>query len=131
AARGSCSSSRARRARVRGAGGRGSATAPPGSRSQAVSGGAAAAGGGTGPRGPPGQASAQTATAGDRIRYVRGLLRMEEGSPRRGVNPRVIAAQVCEALNRSGSKYLVIGGVACILHGYARTREDVDVLIER
>ncbi len=56
---------------------------------------------------------------------------MEEGAPRRGVTPRVIAAQVCAALNRSGAKYLVIGGVACILHGYARTTEDVDILIER
>src|SRR5256886_9642841 len=56
---------------------------------------------------------------------------MEEGAPRRGVTPRVIAAQVCAALNRSGSKYLVIGGVACILHRYARTTEDVDILIER
>ncbi len=54
---------------------------------------------------------------------------MEEGAPRRGVTPRVIAAQVCEALNRSGAKYLVIGGVACILHGYARTTEDVDIRI--
>jgi len=56
---------------------------------------------------------------------------MEEGAPRRGVTPQVIAAQVCAALNRSGAKYLVIGGVACILHGYARTTEDVDILIER
>ncbi len=56
---------------------------------------------------------------------------MEEGTPRRGVTPQVIAAQVCAALNRSGAKYLVIGGVACILHGYARTTEDVDILIER
>jgi len=56
---------------------------------------------------------------------------MEEGAPRRGVTPRIIAAQVCEALNRAGAKYLVIGGIACILHGYARTTEDVDILIER
>ena len=41
----------------------------------------------------------------------------EEGAPRRGTTPELIAAQVCEALNRSGAKYLVIGGVACILHG--------------
>jgi len=56
---------------------------------------------------------------------------MEEGAPRRGVTPRAIAAQVCEALNRSRAKYLVIGGVACILHGYARATDDVDILIER
>jgi predicted nucleotidyltransferase len=47
------------------------------------------------------------------------------------VTPRTVAAQVCQALNRSGAKYLVIGGVACILHGYARATDDVDILIER
>ncbi len=56
---------------------------------------------------------------------------MEAGAPRRGVTPRTNAAQVCEALNRSRAKYLVIGGVACILHGYARATDDVDILIER
>src|SRR5207245_2765408 len=78
-----------------------------------------------------GQAPPRPAAASDRIRLLRGFLRMEEGAPRRGVTPRVIAAQVCAALNRSGAKYLVIDGVACILHGYARTTEDVDILIER
>jgi hypothetical protein len=38
---------------------------------------------------------------------------------------------VCEALNRAGAKYLVIGGVACVLHGHARATDDVDILIER
>jgi len=38
---------------------------------------------------------------------------------------------VCAALNRGNAKYLVIGGVACILHGYARATDDIDVLIER
>ncbi|MDP3940564.1 MAG: hypothetical protein Q8R92_20825 [Deltaproteobacteria bacterium] len=38
---------------------------------------------------------------------------------------------VCAALNRGKAKYLVIGGVACILHGYARATEDIDILIER
>ena len=46
---------------------------------------------------------------------------MEEGAPRR----------VCRALNAARAKYLVIGGIACILHGYSRTTEDVDILIER
>jgi len=45
--------------------------------------------------------------------------------------PQAIAAQVCAALNRAGAKYLVIGGVACVLHGYARATTDVDILIER
>lgn len=56
---------------------------------------------------------------------------MEKGAPRRGVKPKAIAAQVCQALNRSGAKYLVIGGVACVLHGYVRATTDVDILIER
>jgi predicted nucleotidyltransferase len=56
---------------------------------------------------------------------------MEEGATRRGVTPRAIAAQVCAALNDAGAKYLVIGGVACVLHGYVRATTDVDILIER
>ena len=27
---------------------------------------------------------------------------------------------MCAALNRAKARYLVIGGIACILHGYAR-----------
>lgn len=56
---------------------------------------------------------------------------MEDGQPRRGVTPRAVAAQVCDALNQSGAHYLVIGGIACILHGVVRGTEDVDILIER
>ncbi len=47
------------------------------------------------------------------------------------MTPKAIAAQVCGALNRSQAKYLVIGGVACVLHGYLRATTDVDILIER
>ncbi len=56
---------------------------------------------------------------------------MEEGAPHRGTAPELIAAQVCQALNAAGARYLVIGGIACILHGYVRATTDVDVLIER
>ena len=56
---------------------------------------------------------------------------MEEGAPRRSVRPEEITAQVCEALNRTEAKYLVIGGVACILHGHVRATTDVDILIGR
>ncbi len=38
---------------------------------------------------------------------------------------------MCAALNRAKSRYLVIGGIACILHGYARATDDIDILIER
>ena len=56
---------------------------------------------------------------------------MEEGAPRRGVGPRATAAQVCAALNEAGARYLVIGGVACVLHGYVRATTDIDILIAR
>jgi len=56
---------------------------------------------------------------------------MEKGPPGWGVGPRIKALQVCVALNAAGAKYLVIGGVACVLHGYARATTDVDILIER
>ncbi len=56
---------------------------------------------------------------------------MEEETPHRRVIPQAIAARVCAALNETGSRYLVIGGVACVLHGYVRATTDVDILIER
>ena len=40
-------------------------------------------------------------------------------------------ARVCATLNRAKVRYLVIGGVACILHGYGRGTEDINILIER
>ena len=39
--------------------------------------------------------------------------------------------RVCAALNATGARYLVTGGVACILHGHVRATSDVDLLIER
>lgn len=45
--------------------------------------------------------------------------------------PRLIATTVCGALNQAGAQYLVIGGIACILHGHVRATMDVDILIER
>jgi hypothetical protein len=40
-------------------------------------------------------------------------------------------AQVCAALNATGSRYLVVGGTAVVLHGYVRATTDVDILIGR
>lgn len=37
---------------------------------------------------------------------------------------------LCNSLNRSGVRYIVIGGCAVILHGYFRTTNDIDLLIE-
>lgn len=56
---------------------------------------------------------------------------MEKETSDRRVNPPTSAVQVCAALNETGSNYLVIGGIACILHGYIRATTDVDILIER
>ena len=56
---------------------------------------------------------------------------MEDDAASRRVKPEIRAAQVCAALNDAGAHYLVIGGVACILHGYVRATKDVDILIER
>jgi hypothetical protein len=38
--------------------------------------------------------------------------------------------RVCSLLNAEGAKYLVAGARAVILHGYIRTTQDVDILIE-
>ena len=56
---------------------------------------------------------------------------MEEGRPGRWSRPEITAAAVCAELNRTGSRYLVIGGIACILHGHVRATTDIDILIER
>ena len=53
---------------------------------------------------------------------------MENDPSRRGVTR---VAQVCAALNRTGAHYLVIGGMACVLHGHVRGTKDVDILIQR
>jgi uncharacterized protein (DUF1330 family) len=36
---------------------------------------------------------------------------------------------VLDALNRAGVRYLVVGGVAVVLHGYLRTTADLDLVI--
>jgi len=56
---------------------------------------------------------------------------MEEDPPPRRTRPELTAAAVCGALNAAGARYLVIGGIACILHGHVRATTDLDVLIER
>ena len=47
------------------------------------------------------------------------------------VKPTTLATRVCATLNEHGANYLVIGGIACVLHGYVRATTDVDILIER
>ena len=38
--------------------------------------------------------------------------------------------KLCEALNREGVKYVVIGGFAVFLHGFPRFTEDIDLFID-
>lgn len=55
-----------------------------------------------------------------------------EGLPAdQAMTPRPGVVDVCATLNAEGAKYLVVGGVACILHGYVRATIDLDILIER
>jgi len=47
------------------------------------------------------------------------------------VRQTTLVTRVCAALNSHGVRYLVIDGMACVLHGYVRATSDVDILIER
>jgi len=37
---------------------------------------------------------------------------------------------LCRRLNATGAKYIVIGGMAVIQHGFVRATEDIDLLVE-
>lgn len=39
--------------------------------------------------------------------------------------------EVCKLLNDEGARYLVVGGIACNLHGLIRATKDIDILIPR
>jgi predicted nucleotidyltransferase len=56
---------------------------------------------------------------------------MEESPPGRWRRPELTAAQIAGVLNAEGARYLVIGGIACILHGHVRATTDMDILIGR
>jgi hypothetical protein len=38
---------------------------------------------------------------------------------------------LCRALNKQGARYVVVGGMAVIHHGFLRATEDIDLLLER
>ncbi len=54
----------------------------------------------------------------------------------RSANPYARAPHVedlkalCDALNRHGVRYVLIGGFAVILHGYVRATKDIDLLLD-
>ncbi|MCX6868087.1 MAG: hypothetical protein NTV46_18115 [Verrucomicrobia bacterium] len=37
---------------------------------------------------------------------------------------------ICRELNHQGARYIVVGGMAMIIHGFIRATEDIDLLIE-
>ncbi len=39
--------------------------------------------------------------------------------------------KICAALNRAGARYVVIGGMAMVVHGFNRGTEDIDLLVDR
>lgn len=39
--------------------------------------------------------------------------------------------RICRALNEAGAKYIVIGGMAMVAHGFNRGTEDIDLLVDR
>lgn len=39
--------------------------------------------------------------------------------------------KICDSLNKSGARYVVIGGMAMVLHGFNRGTEDIDLLVDR
>ncbi len=38
--------------------------------------------------------------------------------------------EVCGALNRARVRYVVVGGVAVVLHGYPRLTADLDLVVD-
>jgi hypothetical protein len=39
--------------------------------------------------------------------------------------------KICKSLNRAGARYIVIGGMAMVVHGFNRGTEDIDLLVDR
>jgi len=39
--------------------------------------------------------------------------------------------KICQALNEAGARYIVIGGMAVVYHGFHRGTEDIDLLVDR
>lgn len=39
--------------------------------------------------------------------------------------------RICRALNEAGARYIVIGGMAMVWHGFNRGTEDIDLLVDR
>lgn len=48
-----------------------------------------------------------------------------------GLSEESPALRVCRLLNEQRAKYLIIGGIACNLHGLIRATKDIDLLIPK
>lgn len=55
----------------------------------------------------------------------------ESGSQPPRVPDEVDLIRLCRELNQRGARYIVVGGMAIIQHGFLRTTEDIDLLIEK
>lgn len=51
------------------------------------------------------------------------------GPASRAANPKDLV-KICRALNEAGANYVLIGGYAVILQGYARGTKDIDFLVD-
>lgn len=56
---------------------------------------------------------------------------MEGQRMSRWLKPALVVPEICAALNRERAEYLVIGGIAGVLHGQIRIATDLDILIAR
>lgn len=58
-------------------------------------------------------------------------MEMEPGSqPPPRLPDQVDLIRLCRELNARGAKYLIVGGMAVIQHGFLRATEDIDLLLE-
>lgn len=51
--------------------------------------------------------------------------------PTRGSSEEKDVIKVCRLLNEQGAQYLIVGGLACNLHGLIRATKDIDLLIPK
>lgn len=55
----------------------------------------------------------------------------DDGAPLESRPPRLEdLVKICDALNASGSRYVVVGGMAVIQAGFVRATEDIDLLVD-
>ncbi len=59
------------------------------------------------------------------------MVNQDDGPPREPRPPGLAdLLHLCRELNAAGAKYMVVGGMAVIQHGFTRATEDIDLLVE-